>query len=130
MSASDSQARFALFAEIFKALAHPKRLEIIHALRDGEHTATQLAEAAGLSKTAVSQHLSVLKGQALVLCDKRGSYCYYRVASDEVFSVCEGVRRMVLEQVASFETARPYLASLDGTRLDLDQSCTEEAGNE
>lgn len=128
MDNSQQSPRFALFAEIFKALGHPKRLEIIHALRDGEHTATELAEAAGLSKTAVSQHLSVLKAQALVLCDKRGSYCYYRVASDEVFSVCEGVRRMVLEQVASFEAARPYLATLDGNRLDLDQSC--EAGNE
>ena len=70
MSQSDPRARFALFAEVFKALSHPKRLEIIHALRDGEHTATELAEAAGLSKTAVSQHLSVLKAQALVLCDK------------------------------------------------------------
>jgi len=128
MSRSDPQARFALFAEVFKALAHPKRLEIIHALREGERTATELAETAGVSKTAVSQHLSVLKAQALVLCDKRGSFCYYRVASAEVFSVCEGVRRMVLEQVASFEAARPFLAALDGSRTDRDSS--GEVGNE
>jgi len=110
---SQENARFALFSEIFKALGHPKRLEIIHALGDGERTATQLAEATSLSKTAVSQHLSVLKAQALVLCDKRGSFCYYRVASPAVFSVCEGVRQLVLEQVESFEAVRPFLAALD-----------------
>ncbi|MFA9460278.1 ArsR/SmtB family transcription factor [Thiohalorhabdus sp. Cl-TMA] len=117
---SQQPARFALFSEVFKALGHPKRLEIIHALREGERTATQLAEATGLSKTAVSQHLSVLKAQALVLCDKRGSFCYYRVASPAVFSVCEGVRQLVLEQVESFEAVRPFLATLDGSRTGED----------
>ena len=38
------------------------------------------------------------------------------------------VRRMVLEQVASFEAARPFLAALDGSRTDRDSS--GEVGNE
>ncbi len=36
---SAETVRFALFAEVFAALAHPKRLEMIHYLGERQHTA-------------------------------------------------------------------------------------------
>jgi transcriptional regulator, ArsR family len=65
--------RFALFAEVFAALAHPKRLEMIHYLGERQHTAGELTELTGLSKANVSQHLNVLKARGLVHCDKCGT---------------------------------------------------------
>ncbi|MDR7925947.1 ArsR family transcriptional regulator [Acidithiobacillus thiooxidans] len=48
--------RFALFSEVFAAIAHPKRLEIIHYLGEGQKTASELTELTGMSKANVSQH--------------------------------------------------------------------------
>jgi DNA-binding transcriptional ArsR family regulator len=45
-----------------KALAHPARLAVLDALRDGEEmTATECAEAAGMSPSAMSYHLRALE---------------------------------------------------------------------
>ncbi|BBP03361.1 hypothetical protein TPL01_26950 [Sulfuriferula plumbiphila] len=91
--------RFALFAEVFAALAHPKRLEIIHTLGRGEHTAGQLVELTGLSKANLSQHLNILKARGLVHCDKCGTFCHYRLTSPKVLETCEILRQLILEQM-------------------------------
>ena len=48
-------------AETCKVLANPKRLEILHALRNGEQTVGDLVEILGVPKANVSQHLADLK---------------------------------------------------------------------
>ena len=47
---SSETVRFALFAEVFAALAQPKRLEMIHYLGAGQRNAGELADLTGLSK--------------------------------------------------------------------------------
>ncbi len=102
--------RFALFSEVFAALAHPKRLEIIHILESGEYTAGTLVERTGLSKANVSQHVGILKARGLVYCEKRGTYCYYRLTSPEVLRACESVRQLILGQMAGVTEAHRQLA--------------------
>ena len=96
---SGDPVRFAFFAEVFAALAHPKRLEIIHHLGERQHTAGELAELTGLSKANVSQHLNVLKARGLVHCDKCGTFCHYRLTSLQVLETCEIVRQLILAQM-------------------------------
>lgn len=108
--------RFALFAEVFAALAHPKRLEIIHLLEGGEYTAGALVERTGLSKANVSQHVGVLKARGLVHCEKRGTYCYYRLTSPEVLKACESVRQLILDQMTLVTEAHRQLARVTPLR--------------
>jgi len=96
---TEGTVRFALFAEVFAALAHPKRLEIIHLLEGGECTASTLVERTGLSKANVSQHVALLKARGLVHCEKRGTYCHYRLTSPEVLRTCESLRHLILDQM-------------------------------
>ena len=91
--------RFALFSEVFAAIAHPKRLEIIHYLGEGQKTASELTELTGMSKANVSQHMNILKARGLVHCDKCGTFCHYRLTSPKILEVCEIVRELILDQM-------------------------------
>ena len=52
--------------DVFHAIAHPARRTILILLRTGEKRASELAEPFGVSFSAVSQHLKILKEAALV----------------------------------------------------------------
>ncbi|WP_248885682.1 ArsR/SmtB family transcription factor [Acidithiobacillus acidisediminis] len=104
--------RFALFAEVFAALSHPKRLEIIHLLGQAQHTAGELAALTELSKTNLSQHLNVLKARGLVHCEKCGTFCHYRLTSPKVLETCQLVRGLILEQMEITTQQRAELVRL------------------
>ncbi len=104
--------RYALFAEVFAALAHPKRLEIIRLLASGEDTAGGLADKTGLSKANLSQHVHILKARGLVHCEKRGAFCHYRLTSPKVLETCELVRQLILDQMDLTTQYRRQLASV------------------
>jgi len=57
----DSLRRFK--AEIFQALAHPTRIAIVEALRNGELPAGRLIDQLELEQANASQHLSVLRAK-------------------------------------------------------------------
>lgn len=73
-----------LQAELIKALANPVRLRLLHELRRGQKTATDLINACGLAKANVSQHINLLKKEGLVRCSKRGTFCHYSIADPRV----------------------------------------------
>jgi ArsR family transcriptional regulator len=61
----------------YKAIADPTRRRILQYLRAGERTAGELAEYAGVGRTALSHHLTVLKLADLVRVERRGQYQVY-----------------------------------------------------
>lgn len=63
--------------EAYKALADPTRRRILKDLRGGEHTAGELASSAGIGRTALSHHLTVLKLADLVRVERRGQFQVY-----------------------------------------------------
>lgn len=63
--------------EAYKALADPTRRRILKDLRGGERTAGELAESAGVGRTALSHHLMVLKLADLVRVERRGQFQVY-----------------------------------------------------
>lgn len=66
-------------AKIMKALAHPSRLLIVHALMDHELCVCELRELLDQTLPTVSRHLSVLKNAGLLKEEKRGLYIYYHL---------------------------------------------------
>lgn len=69
-------------AELFKLLAVDKRIEIVEQLKTGERCVNDLAESLGISQSAVSQHLKVLKAAGLVTDERRGYWIYYSLNRD------------------------------------------------
>jgi len=63
--------------EAYKAIADPTRRRILKYLRGGERTAGELAEDAGVGRTALSHHLMVLKLADLVRVERRGQFQVY-----------------------------------------------------
>jgi len=59
-------------AEIFKALGHPTRLQIVEKLADGEQCVCVLLEMFEIDMSTLSRHLSVLKNAGIVTDERRG----------------------------------------------------------
>jgi DNA-binding transcriptional ArsR family regulator len=64
-------------AELFKILSVDKRIEIVERLKSGPITVNVLAEALGITPSAVSQHLRVLKAAGFVNNERQGYFIRY-----------------------------------------------------
>lgn len=71
-------------AELFATLADPSRVRIIAALTAGEMHVGALAAAVGISESAVSHHLRLLRQMRLVRTHKDGRYVFYMLDDDHV----------------------------------------------
>jgi len=91
---------FELHARICRTLAHPKRLEILNLLRQGELSVSQLAERMGVSLANVSQHLAILRDREVVMARREGVNVYYRVADPRIIQACNLMRDVLFEQLA------------------------------
>ena len=79
------------FDEIYKALAHPVRRQILHWLKEPERyfpsqehslelgvCAGQIDQRTGLSQSTVSAHLATLQRAGLVSVRKVGQWCFFK----------------------------------------------------
>ena len=73
--------------EALRALAHPGRRTMLRLVWDEERPATELAEAAGLSKSAASQHLKLLRDAGLVTVRVDANRRLYRADLERVSEV-------------------------------------------
>jgi DNA-binding transcriptional ArsR family regulator len=80
---------FTLVAERFKAFSEPSRLQILHALREHEHTVTDLVERTGMGQANVSRHLQQLTACGLVARRKDGLFTHYSLADRDVLKMCD-----------------------------------------
>ena len=71
-------------ADALRMLADPTRLNILWALMQGETSVACLADLAGTSPTAVSQHLSKLRLAGLVANRREGTFVFYALADDHI----------------------------------------------
>lgn len=72
-------------ADILRALANERRLMVLCKLVEwGEANVGSLAEAVGLSQSALSQHLAKMRDEGLVDFRREGQTLWYRVAEPRV----------------------------------------------
>lgn len=69
-------------AELFKILSVERRIEIVELLKEGPMCVNALAERLGVSQSAVSQHLRVLKSAGLVRDERKGYWIFYSLDLD------------------------------------------------
>ena len=80
-----------LVARRFRALGEPLRIRLVERLIEGEATVQELVAASGGGQQNVSKHLGVLSNAGVVGRRKEGTFVYYRIVDDVVFSLCEQV---------------------------------------
>lgn len=83
------QANAGEAAGLMKMLSNPTRLMVLCALVSHEHTAGELEELAGLSQSAVSQHLARLRTENLVKTRRDGQKIYYALNDRDVRRIIE-----------------------------------------
>jgi rhodanese-related sulfurtransferase len=115
---------FEQFARVGKALASPKRLEIVDLLAQGERTVEEIARETAMSVASASQHLQALKGARMVEARREGLYAYYRLADEDVFRTWQAVRALAESRLAEVDRVvetyledRDALEAVDATEL-------------
>lgn len=86
-------------ADLFSTLADPTRLRIVAALDGREMCVGDIGASLGLSPSATSHQLRVLRGQGLVRAHKNGRMVYYTLDDEHVSSLF----RQGLEHVTHIE---------------------------
>ena len=79
-------------AEFFKALAHPLRISILDALREGELTVNQISQRFEVEPANASQQLAVLRNKNIIVARKEGSNVYYSVSDPTLFKLLDAAR--------------------------------------
>jgi DNA-binding transcriptional ArsR family regulator len=74
-------------AELLRAFGDASRVRIVFALLNGEVNVGALAEAVGLSDSAVSHHLRGLRQLRLVRARKDGQQVFYSVDDDHIVEI-------------------------------------------
>jgi rhodanese-related sulfurtransferase/DNA-binding transcriptional ArsR family regulator len=105
---------FGQFARVGKALASPKRLEIVDLLAQGERTVEEIARETDMSIASASQHLQALKAARMVEARREGLYAHYRLADEDVFRTWQAIRALGESRLAEVDrVVETYLADRD-----------------
>jgi DNA-binding transcriptional ArsR family regulator len=70
-------------AEVLKTISHPVRLEVIEHLAEAEPLCVgelQTRLRSTVEQSMLSHHLGKMKDKGILVCEKRGTHIYYRLA--------------------------------------------------
>jgi rhodanese-related sulfurtransferase len=102
------------FARIGKAVASPKRIELVDLLCQGERSVDALAAAANMTVKNTSAQLKELRGARLVETRKQGTRVYYRLADEAVCTLFFAVRDLARARLTEVDKImRDYFEARD-----------------
>jgi ArsR family transcriptional regulator len=107
------QQIFKLHSELLKAISHPKRLEIIHLLRDKELNVSEILEMLGLPQANLSQHLMVLRNAGVVKTRKEGKKVYYKLAHKNFIKASDLLREILVQKYKKEGKADEFLMKME-----------------
>lgn len=91
------------FARIAKALASPRRIELLDALAQCPRTVESLANQTGMSVANASQHLQILRAVGLVESAKDGIFVTYRLADMQVADFLGALRPLATSRISDVD---------------------------
>jgi rhodanese-related sulfurtransferase/DNA-binding transcriptional ArsR family regulator len=83
---------FASFAAVAKAAAHPRRLDLLEHISQGERSVDALAVVSGLSVANTSQHLLLMRRAGLLVSRRDGKRVLYKLSSNRVLEFLAALR--------------------------------------
>jgi DNA-binding transcriptional ArsR family regulator len=84
-------------AEVFKLLGDPTRVRILDALTHGERCVCDLASLVGLSESAISHQLRLLRSSRLVRVRRAGRLAFYSLDDHHVVGLLHDTRKHIQE---------------------------------
>lgn len=87
----------ASLADLFKMLGDPTRVRILDTLAQGERCVCDIAELVGMSESAVSHQLRLLRGSRLVRVRRAGRQAFYALDDHHIIGLLHDARRHVQE---------------------------------
>ena len=85
-------------ALIYKALAHPLRVQMVELLAGGERNVSEIVEHVGAKEANTSRHLAVLKGAGVVGSRKEGLNVYYQLRLPCIVNMFSCVENALVEK--------------------------------
>lgn len=90
---------YTLHSNICKALANPIRIEIIDILNDKELTFGEIQEITGVMKSNLSQHLSLMVSNGILIQHKEGLNVYFKLSGPKIGTACRLMREVLIENL-------------------------------
>lgn len=100
----DRRDIYRLRASILKAIAHPIRLAIMDALREGPECVHRIAETVGSERSNISRHLSVMVGAGILGRRKQGLSVYYSLRTPCIMNFFSCVDNVLKEDLRARES--------------------------
>ncbi len=106
-------ALYELVARMAKAVASPKRLELIELLCQAPKSVETLAREAGISVKLASAHLKELRANRLVATERQGKNVIYRLASPDIARFWVTLRTLAEDRLFELQQAMRELGASD-----------------
>jgi DNA-binding transcriptional ArsR family regulator len=85
-------------SDMFRILGDPTRVRILDVLTGGELCVCDLAELVGISESAASHQLRLMRGMRLVRPRRAGRQVYYSIDDQHIISLFQQGLRHVMEE--------------------------------
>lgn len=108
-------------ARIGKALASPKRLEILELLAQGEKPVEQLALELSIDTKLTSAHLKALRESRLVTSRKAGKFVVYRLTGEDVAGLWVRLREVAEQHLVELRVALDQMVADPTELLSIDR---------
>jgi rhodanese-related sulfurtransferase len=104
---------YELVARIAKAVASPKRLELLELLSQAPKSVEILAREAEINVTLASAHLKELRANRLVETERKGKNVIYRLASPDIARLWVALRMLAEDRLFELQEAMRELGAPD-----------------
>jgi DNA-binding transcriptional ArsR family regulator len=91
---------YQLHAEICAALADPRRIVALYALAEKPRNVNELADDLGITQSAASRHLKVLRERGLVQAIRQGASVEYRLCDVRLIEALDLLRSVMRDDLA------------------------------
>ena len=81
-------------SRMLRSMSNDRRLLILMMLRTSEMSVNDIAERVGLSQSALSQHLAILRSEGLVKTRRQAQSIFYSLASDTALTLLDNVESL------------------------------------
>ena len=81
-------------ARVIKALANEKRLKVLYYIADEELSVGKIEKLVGLSQSALSQHLAVLRAENLVKTRREAQTIFYEIKDNKVREILKLLQKL------------------------------------